>query len=47
VGDGGPRLDRGTNACGDGVVELDAEDDEGKLKLDEADPDVEDKLGLE
>jgi hypothetical protein len=27
VGDGGPRLDRGTKACGDGVVDVEFDDD--------------------
>jgi hypothetical protein len=38
VGDGGPRLDRGTKACGDGVVdvEFDVDSDAGGGKFEEA-----------
>lgn len=46
VGDGGPRLDRGTNACGEGAVEFEAEV-EGKGRFDEADADAEERFELE
>lgn len=42
VGDGGPRLDRGTSACGEGVVEFEVE----AVRFDDADADAEERLGL-
>jgi hypothetical protein len=46
VGDGGPRLDKGTSACGEGAVEFEVEA-EGKVRFDDADTDAEERLGLE
>lgn len=43
VGDGGPRLDRGTNAWGEGAVELDADG----TRFDGTDAEAEDRLELE
>lgn len=50
MGDGGPRLDSGTNACacGDGCVELDADvEDEGGPNVDDAETEADDKDKLE
>ena len=49
VGDGGPRLERGTKACGEGAVEFDAESGcaVGGAKFDDVEANAEERLELE